>query len=87
MGCKSMKEWGEMQLAYTANGKNPALSLVAQGGFSAVEDTLSNGAPCIRIKAPGSFSNGMGKIMAFFTFPATGSPVIVVKTLDIIKED
>jgi hypothetical protein len=82
-----MKDGGEVALRYTANGVNPTLSLLTQGGFSATPGVLESGEACLLIKAPSSFESGTGKIMAFFTFSSGPSPTTVVKTITIIKED
>ena len=83
----TMKPGKKVSLRYQANGKNPTLSLLAQGGFTATKGTLSSGDPCIDVRAPGAFNNGTGKIVAIFSFPANPSPVTVVKTLTINKEE
>lgn len=82
----SMKEKDVVVLRYTASGPKPALSLVPQGGFTATDGTLDTGETFISIKSPASFSSGTGKVMAFFTFPSSPSPVTVIKTITINKE-
>ena len=83
----AMKEDSQVVLRYTANGPSPALSLVTQGGFTATDGTLSSGEKFITLKAPRTFSDGTGKLMAFFTFQNSTSPITVVKTITITKED
>jgi len=83
----TMKEREVVVLRYTASGSNPSLSLVTQGGFIATEGTLDTGETYISVKAPASFASGTGKVMAFFTFPSTPSPITVIKTITINKED
>ena len=83
----TMKPGTTVSIRYQANGNNPALSLLTQGGFTAKTGTLESGDPCINVRAPGSFPNGTGKLMAVFTFPADPSPVTVIKTLTISKEE
>ena len=82
----TMKERDVLVLRYIASGPKPELSLVSQGGFIATDGTLDTGESFISIKAPSSFESGTGKVMAFFTFPSTPSPITVVKTITINKE-
>jgi hypothetical protein len=83
----AMKPGTSTAVRFVANGSNPSLSLMAQGGFSATDSTAVSGATFIKIKAPSTITNGTGKVMAIFTFPAETSPITVVKTITISKED
>ena len=82
-----MSDGGQVMLRYTAYGTNPSLTLITQGGFSAIQTTLDSGVPGILVKAPSTFASGTGKVMALFSFTSGPSPVTVVKTITIVKED
>lgn len=77
-----MKNGEEIILNYAAYGPDAALTLIAQGGFTAT--VLSGGR--IRIKAPDAIPGNGGKVMAFFSFSAKNAPVTLIRTIHITKE-
>lgn len=83
-GTLTMKEKQEALLFYVANGPSAKLTLLAQGGFTAVEET-QDGETCIRITAPSSFTTEAGKVMAIFSFEAKSGPVTLIKNINIKK--
>lgn len=82
----SMKSKTEAVVRYKANGNNPTLSLITQGGISASPSKLENGDPCFVVKTGYDFSGKNAKIVAVFTFPEAVSPVTIVKTFTVSKE-
>lgn len=79
-------EGDERLLRFIANGSGASLTLITQGGFTATE-VSQGGNSYIRIKAPGQFVSGVGKIIAIFTFASESSPITVVRTFTINSED
>ena len=75
------------QLRYTANGTGASLTLVQQGGFKVSPATLDDGTPVIEITSPLDFTSNKARIMAVFTFPTDSSPISVVKTISITKQN
>lgn len=80
-----MRGGQQIRIRYVANGPSATLTLVAQGGFSATTETTAGG-NYIRIKAPASFPEKAGKILAVFSFSMEEMPVTVIKTILIEKE-
>ncbi len=81
-----LPEGDETVLHYTIYGSQASLSLLVQGGFSVTQEPADERTGILRIKAPATFVNGQGKIVAVFTFPAD-SPVSTVKTIIITKKE
>ena len=82
----AMKENSQAVIRYQANGSNPSLSLLTQGGFSATATTDTTGKPYILVKSPKTINADQGKIVAVFTFPGDVSPVTIVKSLAVTKQ-
>ena len=82
----AMKENSQAVIRYTVNGSNPSLTLLAQGGLTAIASTMEGGDPCIVVRSPYHIMEGQGKIVAVFTFPGTVSPITLVKTITVTKE-
>ncbi|MBR0223148.1 MAG: hypothetical protein IJL93_02620 [Bacteroidales bacterium] len=80
----TMTSGQEVRLQYVASGPSASLSLIAQGGFTATAES-AGGKTYIRIKAPESFTDSSGKILAIFSFSVKNAPVTVFKTIKIKK--
>ena len=85
-GNLTLKKGEETRLLYVANGPNPSLALIPQGGYTATTETKS-GLNYIRIKAPDAFTAPSGKVIAIFSFTVKNTTVTVMKTITIKQED
>ena len=75
------------RLRYTANGTDVSLTLVQQGGFKVSQTTLEDGTSGIEITSPLDFTSNKARVTAIFTFPTESSPVTIVKTITITKQN
>lgn len=80
-GTLQMRNGQEIRLSYVTYG-HASLTLLTQGGFTATDEGGK-----IRIKAPAAIPDSGGKVMAFFSFSPDHTPVTLIKTIQIKKED
>ena len=74
------------RINYVAYGPSPYLTLMSEGGFTAIDRKIGS-SNYIEIHAPAIFVNGTGKVTALFTFGNDGTPVSVIKTFYIKREE
>ncbi len=82
----SMRAGSETLVRYMAFGPSPGLTLIAQGGVSAIDTTI-NDETYIRIKAPSASSFNQCGVVAIFTFGEDSSPVSVIRSFAINKKE